>query len=80
MSLGERVRCRDDVGAHAQLARGLDGNGCIVAGHHLDPHALLIGEFDRLLGVVTGRIEHRQYTKHRPAMPAIVGAGNTERA
>src|SRR5271165_4624487 len=60
MSLGKHVCGRDDMRAHAELARGFDGNGGI-AGHHFDPHALLIGEFDRLFGIVARRIEHRQY-------------------
>ena len=44
MSLGKHVGRRDDVGAHAELARGLDGDGGVVAGDHLDPHALRLDQ------------------------------------
>jgi hypothetical protein len=47
--LWERVRRGDDVRAHAELAGGFDGDGGVVAGHHLDPDAFLVRHVDRRL-------------------------------
>src|SRR5262249_25469870 len=66
---------RDDVRAHAELTRGLDRDRGVVAGHHLDPHALFVRHLDRGLGIVARRVEHRQYTEQRPALPRVLGTG-----
>jgi hypothetical protein len=47
--LGKHVGRWDDLRAHAELVRGLNGDGSVVAGHHLDLDPLLVGLFDRRL-------------------------------
>ncbi len=77
--LGEGVGGGDDVGAHAELAGDLDGDGGVVAGDHLDGDALGLDRVDRRLAVIARRVEHRQDAEQRPGLAAVLGAGDGER-
>ena len=68
--LGEQVGCRDEVSAHAELAGDLVADGDVVTGDHLDGQPVLHGTPDGLLGVVAGRIEHRENAEENRVLPS----------
>jgi len=59
----------ENVGAHAQLARGLDGDRALVARDHLDVDAHAVRLLDGGLGVVARRVVHREQTCIVPPAP-----------
>mmetsp|Transcript_17769 Transcript_17769/g.62638 ORF Transcript_17769/g.62638 Transcript_17769/m.62638 type:complete len:379 (+) Transcript_17769:928-2064(+) len=73
----------EDVGAHAELAARLLGDGRLVARNHLHLHAKLNRVLDRLLRVHARRVEQRQHALELPVrllVLARVGDGDAERA
>ena len=78
--LWKGIGSRYDVRTHAEPARGLDRDGGVIAGYHLDPHTFFICHIDCRLGIVAWRIEHRQYAEQRPGMPRVLGASDAQRA
>ena len=64
--LGKGLGCRNDLVAQSELAGRFPSNSGIVAGDHLDRHALGSHAFDGLLGIVAWWVEHRQDAQQRP--------------
>jgi hypothetical protein len=73
------IGSRYDVSAHAELARGLNSDSGVIAGHHLDPHTFGIRHVDCCLGIIAWRIKHWQYAEQRPSVPRVFRASNTQR-
>src|SRR5271169_4288705 len=73
------IGSRYDVSAHAELARGLDRDSGVIAGHHFDPHTFVIRHVDSRLGIVARRIEHWQNAEQRPGVRRVFRASNTQR-
>mmetsp|Transcript_17772 Transcript_17772/g.62669 ORF Transcript_17772/g.62669 Transcript_17772/m.62669 type:complete len:574 (+) Transcript_17772:928-2649(+) len=62
----------EDVGAHAELAARLLGDGRLVARDHLHLHAHVHGRLDRALGVVARRVEEREHALELPARRLVL--------
>ena len=75
----EQVGRRLDVDAEPELARDLAGDRHIVAGHHLDLHAVLAGAPDGFRGIGARRIGERQEAEEAPRAITL-GAGDAQHA
>ena len=78
-SVLEEIARDDEMVAHAELLGDLVADRDVVAGHHLDGEAELLGLGDGLLGVGARRIGQRDQAEQLPGL-AVVGPRDAEGA